>query len=288
MDGFLRLFSNAGSKMKPFGLAVLPTMLLAACGGGGGHDEPSPPITPSPQNVVVIAAPLTGYWEGTITDQHSVQRSARLIATDTGEIELYMSPIASLAVNGIATSFSTDWLVAYADNCCTNIARPATVLRMDGLTNPGAITGSTFNNATLEGDLTVAAGRYSFKLTQRSSATPLTSDTLAGTYTGSTALQTATARYWTLTIETNGRITGADDFGCQWSGSAAVSSMNVFKLALTAAGCSADPLAPKNGRYTALGRLVEAQAAHPTYPGQVTIEFATFGLAWLGYRTLAK
>jgi hypothetical protein len=133
MDGFSRLFSNTDSKMKLFGVALLPT-LLAACGSGGGHDDASPP---SPQNVLVIATPLAGYWEGTITDQQSVQRSARLIATGTGEVELYMSPTASLAVSGVAASFSTDWLVAYAEDCCASVARPATVLRMGGLTTPG-------------------------------------------------------------------------------------------------------------------------------------------------------
>jgi hypothetical protein len=288
MDGILGLFARSSSGMKQLAFAMLSIVSLAAC-GGGGDNEGTASVTPVPQqNIIeVFVTPPVGYWEGTITDEQSVQRTARLIATDTGEFQLYMSPVAQIGFTGFAAAFSTDWLVAYAQTCCTTSSRAVTILRMGGLTNPGQLTRSSLDNKTLNGEITEKQSRYSFSLTYQPSSTSLTLDALAGTYTGRTAYQT-TVRNWTLTIESNGRITGADDYGCQWSGSAVVSRASVFKLSLTAAGCTADPVGPKNGNYVALGRFVEAQANHPTYPGQVTIEFATFGFAWLGYRTLAR
>jgi hypothetical protein len=288
MDGF----KASRSLMKRFLWAALASISLASCGGGGGRggseSEINPPTPPAQNSIVVFVTPPAGYWEGTITDDRSVQRTARVFATDSGEFQLYMNPTAQLgSTGGVAPGFSTDWLLAYAQTCCGAASRPVTILRMEGVTTSGQLTRSSFDNTTLTGEITEGAARYSFSVTHRSSTTPLTLNALAGTYTGRTAYQT-TVRNWTLTIEGDGRVTGADDYACQWSGSASVSQASVFKLSLTAAGCNADPLAPRNGNYVALGRLVEAQATHPTYPGQVTIEFATFGPAWLGYRTLAR
>jgi hypothetical protein len=288
MDGFLGSFEDSSFSAKRCAWAALFALSLAAC--GGGSDGETTLATPPPQQNIFEAfvTPPVGYWEGTITDEQSVQRSARLIATDSGEFQLYMNPMAQLAMSGgVASGFSNDWLLAYAQNCCSAASRSTTVLRMGGLMNPGQLTRSSLNQTTLTGEITEGAARYSFSVEHQPSTTPLTVSALAGTYTGRTAYQT-TVRNWTLTIESDGRITGADDYACLWSGSAAVSQASVFKLSLTAAGCAADPLAAKNGNYVALGRLVEAQASHPTYPGQVTIEFATFGPAWIGYRTLAR
>ena len=282
-------FEGSRSLMKRFSWVALSIISLASCGGGGGSDSETNPPAPSPQNgIVVFVTPPVGYWEGTITDDQSVQRTARVFATDTGEFQLYMSPTAQLGfTGGVAPGFSTDWLLAYAQTCCGAASRPVTILRMNGLTNSGQLTRSSFDTTTLTGEITEGAARYAFSVKQQLPTIPLNINALAGIYTGRTAYQT-TVRNWTLTIDSDGRITGADDYACQWSGSAAVSQASVFKLNLTAAGCSADPVAPKNGNYIALGRLVEAQVTHPTYPGQVTIEFATFGPAWLGYRTLAR
>lgn len=285
MDGF----KSSCSLTKRLLWAALSVISLASCSGGGGSNSDTNPPAPSPQNsLVVFVTPPVGYWEGTITDEQSVQRTARLIAMDTGEFQLYMNPTAQLAVSGaIAPSVSPDWMVAYAQSCCSTASRPLTILRMGGLMNTGQLTRSVLDNNTLSGEITDKDSRYSFSVTYQPSPAPLTLNALAGTYTGRTASQT-TARNWTLTIESDGRVIGADDYACQWSGNATVNRASVFKLSLTAAGCPADPFGPKNGNYVALGRLVEAQANHPTYPGQVTIEFATFGFAWLGYRTLAR
>jgi len=260
-------------------------------GCSGGSDKPltSPPANgAAPPPVIVLIAPPQGYWEGTITDSQSVQRSARVIATDTGEFQLYMSPFAVLGGPVNVVGFSTDWLVAYGDRCCGTASLPVTTLQIGGLVNPGEIANTALEGQTFRGEITSGSNRYAFNVTTQSAANPLTLDALAGTYTGSTAAYQTTPMAWTLTIETTGRITGSDDYGCQWTGTASVSRANVFKLAMSASGCAANPLAPKNGNYIALGRQRDAHPAHPLYPGQTTIEFATFGPAWLGYRTFAR
>lgn len=265
-------------------------LTLVGCGGGGDSSAPSTPPPPSSPSggINVLIAPPEGYWQGTITDAQGVQRSARLFGTESGEFQLFMSPQALLASTGFVAAFNTDWLVAYGEKCCSTVSLPLTTMQTSGAQTPGQILNTSNEGQVLKGEIVSGSARYAFSVTREAASAALSLATLAGTYTGYTAAYQTTPLNWVLTIEANGRVTGSDDYGCQWAGNATVSGANVFKLALTASGCSSNTLAPKNGDYVALGRWLDAQASKPLFAGQATIEFATFGPAWVGYRTLAR
>ena len=259
-------------------------ILLAGCSGGGGSSSP-PPDNPS------SVAPVAGYWKGAVTDPFSSNlKSATLFAEASGEFQLHISPLPPNPTGPIF-GFGLPFII-YGIACCEASATvSATAKNMDQTLDAPVQLTLDVQPTALTGAFEFEGRRFTFDLA-RASIDParLTLNDLAGVYSGSYSSYINTPKGWTLTIQSTGAVTGSDDYGCNWLGTAAVANtaQNMFRLEVEAEGCGAMQLAPSSGTYTGFGVLSRNRANPTRYPGQDVIEFNLVGPIWFGQQMLAR
>jgi len=267
------------------------TIALVGCSGGGS--SPAPPQNPSSQNPSSAAA-VAGYWRGPITHPFSSSLgTATLFAEETGEFQLHVSPLPPDPPSGLLIVFGTPPFIIFGNACCqSQVNVSAVVKNWDQSTQTPLQLSLNLQASTLSGGFDYEGRRFSFDLPRAdTNPTRLTLADLASVYAGTYASYIDTPKGWTLTIQATGTVTGSDVYGCTWTGTASVANptRNVFRLRLTAAGCSAVRLAPVDGEYTGLGILVTNRPASGVrYPGQDVIDFNLVGPIWFGQQMLAR
>ena len=206
-------------------IALVCTFLLAGCGGGGGGDLPPRPV-----------GTAEGLWLGTTNTNRTV---TGLVLDDASYLFIYSavsSPnVAAGFVQGNASSFNGVFSSANARD-----------FNLEGLgILTATISGSYVNRQSLNGTLTyTTAGTTTFTSTFSTNydTTP-TIAAIAGTYSGATAAitgPTPTVDFASMTIASDGTLSGSGSSGCTFTGSATPRTKGnayVVSLAFGAAPC---------------------------------------------------
>jgi hypothetical protein len=266
---------NARTHSVCIGLAL---GVLAGCSGGDGS-------SPDLSSTVLVA----GHWSGTLTDPASRPKSAWLFADESGEFQLHVGPPES--GGGPVITFSSP-IIVYGNACCqAQIETAATANKLLQTTQTPVQLSLNIQAGRLTGAFEFEGRRLTFDLT-RSVVRPsrLTLSDLAGVYSGAHTWSFETPKGWTLTIQNTGAVTGADDYGCNWLGTASIANtdQNMFQLDLDAQGCAAMNIAPANGKYRGMGLLGTNPPSALRHPGQQVIEFNLVGPMWFGQQMLAR
>jgi hypothetical protein len=283
---------RSGTGLGSFATIILVSLLILT-GCSGGDDDPQAASQSQAQPIIPPKVFLSfpyGLWRGTAKDSLDNELPVRFFVFDDqiSQIEIGPKPVAAITSNFVAAASA--WFTASTDQCCVFRNNVSAIASERGQPDSIASIAATFNGG-VSGTVTRGSARYEFTATRDMSEPVLLSNPgLAGVYAGNFSSYANSPKGWTLTIETDGRVTGSDAYGCSWSGSSAFNGINanLFKLTLAASGCAPDPLAPANGSYTALGRYFAASASHPRYPGQAYIDFSLVGAKWLGSQQLAR
>ena len=128
---------------------------------------------------------------------------------------------------------------------------------------------------------------YTFELNVSSEYTlALTVQTLAGVYTQTVGFSTLT-----LTIDPDGRLTGAHSNGCTVNGSVSVpeTSRNMARVSYDMTGCGhLGSSRSWNGRYSGVGLLLP-DATMPGTPSRADVFYhSTVGPTWLGPQQVGR
>jgi hypothetical protein len=280
--------------MKPLMKQLLLIGMALQIGCGGGSDsEPTPTQSSGgPLPLKILLAVPDGTWQGTAMDSLGQEKTVRAFVVDRQAIQFEVAPPQSQA---LALLGPGSWFIASIEQCCAPASTPviARTSSLGGAPGTALITVSHSYAGPLTATIEYANQTYQVSLERDRTRPELISmQTLAGVYSGTYSASIGTPTSWTLTIESGGRVTGNDSFGCSWSGTAAtsLSGVNAFKLVLEATGCAgaAQVITPISGNYVAMGRFSEAEPTRTRYPGQPVIDFTIVGPVWLGRQMLAR
>jgi hypothetical protein len=280
--------------MKPLmkQLLVVGMVLQTGCGGGSDSDPAPTQSSGGPLPLKILLAVPDGAWQGTGVDSSGQEKSVRAFVVDREAIQFEVAPPPSQA---LAVLGAGSWFIASIEQCCAPASTPviARTSSLGGTPGTSLVTMSHSYAGPLTATIRYANQTYQVSLERDRTRPELISmQTLAGVYSGTYSASISTPTSWTLTIESAGRVTGSDGFGCSWSGTAAtsLSGVNAFKLALEATGCAgaAQVITPISGGYVAMGRFSESEPTRTRYPGQPVIDFTIVGPVWLGRQMLAR
>lgn len=220
-------------------IAFCTFICLTACGGGGGGGSSTTSQTTN--------ADATGVWTGTFTQNGAgtaqltgiiANNQLRFLSIDAGA--LYEGVI---SVNGNKFTSST-----------TNYEIGGTIFSsgtQSGTVNPGKTLSGTFQNSD--------GSSGTFSLTYD----PITSRGASLATISANWTITVGSDSLTLSIDTNGTITGSDTSGCVYNGSVTISNtgVNIYTLAISIASCSDSTI---NGAYTGYAVVTDNTTTNDT------------------------
>lgn len=201
-------------------LLLATAVALAACGGGGGGGSPAP-------------APPTTTAEGLYAGTTGNGRAFTGLVLDDGTYYVLYSPVGnSAAVAGVVQGTGTSTATAFTSSNTRDF-------NLEGLGVLPATLSATYSaKQSLAGTVSYSAGASVTLSGTYDAAYELTPSlaALAGTFTGQVA-SSAGVENATVTVASNGTLSGTGASGCTVSGTAAPRARgNVFNISLTFGG----------------------------------------------------
>lgn len=218
---------------------------------------------------------MAGYWKGTATEQGSGRTFDAVALVDAEGNAQWLLTRANL--------FDKDGFVVSANVCCETTFDDDAVGKNLGETSARAasVTVEVANNV-LSGELQFRREQYRFSLDVSSDYNRgLSLAQLAGVYTRRDDTIFGQEVTLTVTIESNGQLTGSYSNGCVFNGTAAIpdTSHNMVQLQIDLANCGSHGSQKQwNGEYAGLGVLLAGDGAFyhsvigPTWLGPQTVE----------------
>ena len=229
-------------KVPAFGSLFLTSLTLAACGGGGGGTS-TPTSNPPPGTESAV-----GLWKGTITSTGSGQTQQALgTVTDDGQFHL-------MTANGVNY---VGQMAASPGNFSMTMSGyvPVGQTFPNGAQNGSmSFSGTVTSSGMMSGTYSGAGESGTFSMTMDPMGTRSASmQMVAGTYTRSNS----SGYTVTMTVDSNGQMTGSDTQGCVFNGTVSVPfpAHNFYGMNMTVTSCGA-----LNGSYNGMGTLVDANA----------------------------
>lgn len=247
--------------------------------------EPAPPQPPPPPpEPPVSGSALAGYWTGSATDERSGRvRDAKAFVDPFGELQL------------VVMDDDAEQFVLHGNLCCgapvrdeLNGARYLDTrdekAELDAAVTSGMLVGEfEFRNRDY---------RYTFA-SNEIYRQPLTLSTLAGVYTRTNTQRFGPPATLTVTINSNGELTGSHSNGCSLTGKASVPepSRNMIRFDVDVNGCGARGLSSRrwNGDYAGLGLLLpDSPAPGGSGAREDTLLLSLVGPTWLGLWSVGR
>jgi hypothetical protein len=276
--------------------AALALAVLAACSNGRGSvsdpatgQQPPPPTVPPPTNPPPTNPPpqpppaqpptsaaMAGYWKGTATEEDSDRRFDAVALIDAKGAAQWL-----LTRGGL---FSDDGFAVFANVCCeAQFEDDATGKNLGETNTRTASVSAEAAGAVLSGELQFRGDRYRFSLNASSDYNRnLSLAELAGVYTRRDNTIFGEEVTLTLTIESNGQLTGSYSNGCVFNGTAAIpdAAHNMVQLQIDLANCGSRGSSKTwNGSYEGLGVLLA---------GDATFYHSVIGPTWLGPQSVER
>lgn len=271
------------SKWRPL-CAVL--ILLAGCSSGDGERPARPGVESSTPSAV------TGFWQGSATDTASGEvMSATAFIGEYGDAQWLVfppvivfspSPLPAAGLFGGTTSRLP--FAIHGNVCCSAwFDSNLTGQVLAGTQGTAVKLNGNLDSGLLVGQFSYEGKQYSFSLAQ--SVRFLEGVTLAdlqGVYS-SDATPGGTPMY-TLTVASDGVITGQHTSGCIYNGRLSVPNdrHNLFKLEIDIAGCPANIGLPRDGHYNGLGTLIRDANVYGYPTPRQFLYFSLIGPVWIG------
>jgi hypothetical protein len=233
---------------------------------------PTPPPTPAPTPPPPqpIGSSLAGFWEGRAVEGGEDGESKRTIAfiDQLGQMQL------------IVGSDANPELVLHGNICCeAAVSESVTGLRFERTSTEDVKLEIGLSGGRLVGDFDFR-GRHRFDLAPSPTyAQPLTLQSLAGVYTHTDSFFGISSTL-TLSINSNGEITGAHSNGCIYGGTVSIpdTSRNMARLNVQLSGCGNRLTSSTrwNGHYQGLalrrGNTLYQSLVGPTWFGPQSLD----------------
>jgi hypothetical protein len=234
-----------------------------------------PPPTPPPTTPPSSAA-MAGYWQGTATEQDSGRTFDAVALIDAKGNAQWQ-----LTRNGL---FNNDGFVVFANVCCeAQFEADATGKNLGETNTRDASVNVEVANNVLGGELQFRREQYRFSLNPSSDYNRgISLAGLAGVYTRRDDTIFGEEVTLTMTIESNGQLTGSYSNGCVFNGSAAIpdTSHNMVELQIDLANCGSHGSQKAwNGAYAGLGVLLA---------GDDVFYHSVIGPTWLGPQSVQR
>lgn len=219
---------------------------------------------------------MAGYWKGSATEQGSNRTFDAVALIDAEGNAQWL-----LTRNAL---FDKDGFVVSANVCCEAQFEDDATGKNLGETNPrdASLTVEVDGNA-LTGELQFRREEYRFSLNASSDYNrSLSLAQLAGVYTRHDDTIFGEEVTLTVTIESNGQLTGSYSNGCVFNGSAAIpdTSHNMVQLQIDLANCGSHGSQKQwNGAYAGLGVLLS---------GDDILYHSVIGPTWLGPQSVER
>lgn len=219
---------------------------------------------------------MAGYWKGSATEQ------------DTGRT---FDAVALIDVEGNAqwlltrgALFDNDGFVVTTNVCCeAQFDADATGKNLGETSTRDASVAVEVANNVLSGQLQFRREQYQFSLNASSDYNRgISLADLAGVYTRRDATIFGEEVTLTVTIESNGQLTGSYSNGCVFNGTAAIPdpSHNMVRLQIDLANCGSRGSSKQwNGAYAGLGVLLS---------GDAIFYHSVIGPTWLGPQSVER
>jgi len=220
---------------------------------------------------------MAGYWKGTAAEQNSNRTFDAVALIDAEGNAQWLLTRAGL--------LDDDGFVVFANVCCeAQFEDDATGKDLGETATRDASVSAEVDSNVLSGELQFRRETYNFTLNAASDYNrSISLAELAGVYTRSDDTIFGEEVTLTVTIGTNGQVTGSYSNGCVVNGNASIpdSSHNMVQLQMALANCSDRGGSSKqwNGAYTGLGLLLS---------GNDIFYHSVIGPTWLGPQTVER
>jgi hypothetical protein len=236
-----------------------------------GNPPPSPPPTPAPSS-----AAMAGYWKGTATELDSGRTFDAVALIDAEGNAQWLLTRGAL--------FGNDGFVVTANVCCeAQFAADATGKNLGETNTRDASVTVEVASDVLGGTLQFRREQYRFSLNPSADYNRgISLAQLAGVYTRRDATIFGEEVTLTVTIESNGQLTGSYSNGCVFNGNAAIpdTSHNMVQLQIDLANCGSHGSEKQwNGAYAGLGVLLS---------GDAIFYHSVIGPTWLGPQSVER
>jgi hypothetical protein len=249
---------------------------------------PDPPPDPTPQPPpepppAATAAALAGYWKGQVTSERSESPRPGLAFVD-GEGRTHV----------VVLEEEGDDFLVYGEVCCEATVEAEfggeRYLKTD---DESAEIRAELASGRLAGELGFRKREYAFSFAPDAAySQALTVQELAGVYTRIIP-QLFGQQTLTITIDANGRLTGAHSNGCVFNGTATIpdATRNMVRFAVEIDSCGSQFSSSRrwNGAYTGLGLLLrDVPVPGDTAARENALQFSLIGPTWFGLLSVGK
>jgi hypothetical protein len=218
---------------------------------------------------------MAGYWQGTAIEEDSDRRFDAVALIDAqGNAQLLLTR---------AGIFDDDGFVLFGNVCCdSRFADEVTGKELGETRTRGARVEAEVDDGVLRGEAEFDRDDYSFTLNPSADYDRAVSlALLAGVYTRRENSIFGEEVTLTVTIESNGTLTGSYSNGCVFNGNASIpdAAHNMVRLQIDLANCGSQGSSKQwNGAYTGLGLLT----------GDDVFYHSVIGPTWLGPQSVER
>lgn len=219
---------------------------------------------------------MAGYWKGTAIEENSDRRFDAVALIDAQGNAQWL-----LTRQG---TFDDDGFVLFGNVCCeSQFEDDVTGKELGETRTRDASIEADLDGGVLEGQLEFDRHDYSFTLSPSADYNRAVSlAALAGVYTRREGTLFGEEVTLTVTIESNGRLTGSYSNGCVFSGNASIpdAAHNMVQLQIDLANCGSHGSSKQwNGAYAGLGVLLS---------GDVVFYHSVIGPTWFGPQSVER
>lgn len=219
---------------------------------------------------------MAGYWKGTAIEENSDRRFDAVALIDSQGNAQWL-----LTRQG---TFDDDGFVLFGNVCCeSQFEDDVTGKELGETRTRDASIEADLDGGVLEGQLEFDRHDYSFTLSPSADYNRAVSlAALAGVYTRREGTLFGEEVTLTVTIESNGRLTGSYSNGCVFNGNASIpdTAHNMVQLQIDLANCGSHGSSKQwNGAYAGLGVLLS---------GDVVFYHSVIGPTWFGPQSVER
>lgn len=219
---------------------------------------------------------MAGYWKGTAIEENSDRRFDAVALIDAQGNAQWL-----LTRQG---TFDDDGFVLFGNVCCeSQFEDDVTGKELGETRTRDASIEADLDAGVLEGQLDFDRHDYSFTLSPSAEYNRAVSlAALAGVYTRREGTLFGEEVTLTVTIESNGRLTGSYSNGCVFNGNASIpdAAHNMVQLQIDLANCGSHGSSKQwNGAYAGLGVLLS---------GDVVFYHSVIGPTWFGPQSVER